>query len=236
MPIRRFAGNAVRKLIGQKLYTRLRIGLQAEHSYLRRVSGVIHIGANEGQERFLYAAFDLKVVWVEPIPQVFEILKENISGIPKQRALNYLVMNKDRRQYEFHIANNGGASSSVLDLARHKEMWPEIGYTGVITLTGFTLKTVFEQEHIDIREFDALVLDTQGSEYTILLGAKDILRNFKFVKVEAPNFESYKECCEVTELSSFMLSCGFREDIRVPFMEVAGIGTYFDVIYKRVDC
>src|SRR5215472_4628952 len=39
-------------------------------SFLRGVSGVIHVGANTGQERELYEKFGLHVVWIEPIPEV----------------------------------------------------------------------------------------------------------------------------------------------------------------------
>jgi FkbM family methyltransferase len=208
--------------------------MQAEHSYLRKVQGIIHVGANEGQERDLYAAFDLKVIWIEPIPEVFQVLKNNISKFPKQRALNYLVMDDDGKDYQFHIANNAGASSSILDFSKHRKMWPQIAYTSTVTLTGVTLKRVLEVEHIDIRHFDALVLDTQGSEHRILSGATELLANFRFIKVEVPDFESYKGCYQIDELSSFMLSNGFREHIRLPFMHVPEVGTYFDVIYKRV--
>ena len=47
--------------------------------FLRKVSGVIHVGANAGQERELYAKFGLRVIWIEPIPEVFEKLKMNVA-------------------------------------------------------------------------------------------------------------------------------------------------------------
>jgi FkbM family methyltransferase len=209
------------------------MGGQAEHSYLRKVRGIIHVGANEGQERDLYAAFGLNVIWIEPIREVFQVLRDNISELQTQRALNYLVTDEDGKEYEFHIANNGGSSSSILDLSQHKEMWPGITYTSTVTLKGITLTRIFEVEHLDIGQFDALVLDTQGSEYNILMGATELLANFEFIKVEVPDFDSYKGCCQIGQLSEFMLSQGFREHIRVPFMHVPEVGTYFDVIYKR---
>ena len=66
------------------------------------------------------------------------------------------------------------------------------------------------------------------------MGAANLLPNFKFVKIEVPNFESYIGCCQIGELSAFMLSNGFHEYGRVPFMHIPKVGTYFDVIYKRV--
>ena len=60
--LRRVIGGALRAIVGKHFYTRVRIGSLLEHSYLRKVPGIIHIGANTGQERDLYAAFGLHVV------------------------------------------------------------------------------------------------------------------------------------------------------------------------------
>lgn len=234
MSARGSIGNGVRRVIGQNLYTRLRNGWRAEHSYLRKVHGVIHVGANAGQERDLYAAFGLHVAWIEPIPQVFESLKRNISEFPQQRAYNYLVTDDDGKEYTLHIADNAGASSSILDLAKHTEMYPQISYKGSMTLRGATLNSILSKERLDIRQYDAMVLDTQGSELRILKGAANLLSNFKFVKVEVPDFESYKGCCQIDELSAFMSSNGFRERNRHTITHTPGVGTYFEVIYERI--
>ena len=55
---------------------------ERKRNFLSQVSGVIHIGANTGQERHAYAAHD--VIWIEPIPDVFDKLLENIQDFPKQ--------------------------------------------------------------------------------------------------------------------------------------------------------
>jgi FkbM family methyltransferase len=222
-----------RNVLGRDLYTRLRIGSRPEYRFLRRVRGVIHVGANTGQEAELYASFGLAVVWVEPIPEVFENLKRSISKFPRQAAFSYLVAEHDDLEYGLHVANNDGASSSILEPCGHSQVWPDVKYTHTITVKGTTLGSLLAREHIDARGFDALVLDTQGSELKILKGAEGLLSNFKFVKVEVPDFESYRGCCQVGELSTFMASSGFREHSRVAFMHAPSLGTYFDVIYKR---
>lgn len=204
-----------------------------ENRFLSKIRGVIHVGANSGFERHLYDAFGLRVLWVEPIPAVFEILSNNISSFPSQRALNYLVTAEDGKSYEFHIANNGGHSSSILDFSKHKEMFPEVTYTETVTLTGARLATLMKNEGIDVSQYDALVLDTQGSECSILRGASDILGQFRFVKVEVADFEAYENCCQIGELSEFMSSHGYRENHRSVFCQKDGIGTYFDVLYQR---
>lgn len=233
MSIRGSIGVGVRRVIGKNLYTRLRIGMRAENFFLSGILGVIHIGANAGQERDLYSAFGLNVIWIEPIPEVFELLKFNISHYPRQRAYRYLVTGEDGTEHRLHIANNDGASSSILELSRHSEMYPDIAYEASITLRGMTLGSILSAEQVDIRRYDALVLDTQGSELRILKGAAAVLRNFKFVKVEVPDFESYKGCCQIADLSAFMFANGFRERSRHPIKHTAGVGTYFDIVYDR---
>jgi FkbM family methyltransferase len=233
MSVRSFVGDKIRKVIGNNSYIRLRHGYRAEHSYLRKIRGLIHIGANDGQERDFYAAFGLDVVWIEPIPDVFASLKLNIAEFPKQRALNYLVTEENGKEYELHIADNSGASSSIFDLAKCTEMFPHIAYSGAITVTGVTLSSILSAEKVDIRAYDAMVLDTQGSELKILQGATSLLSNFMFIKVEVPDFESYAGCCQVGELSAFMSARGFRERSRHAIVHTRDVGTYFDIIYER---
>lgn len=199
----------------------------------KKIKGIIHVGANTGQEIQLYKKYNLSVAWIEPIPEVFEALKSNIKDAPKQIALNGLVTDIDDKEYQFHLANNNGASSSILDLNLHKDIWPGIFFEKTIKLYSKTLPSLLEVNNINISEYDMLVLDTQGSELLVLKGAIPILKNFKYIKTEAPDFESYKGCCQVKDLSSFLLQYGFIEFSRCKFATHPKVGGYYDVIYKK---
>lgn len=54
--------------------------------FLDCVSGVIHIGANTGQERDLYRSKNLQVLWVEPIPAVHGVLESNLTRLPSSEC------------------------------------------------------------------------------------------------------------------------------------------------------
>jgi FkbM family methyltransferase len=136
--------------------------------YLEQCSGVIHVGANTGQERDIYARHDLKVAWIEPIPEQFEILRKNIRSLSGQVAINALITDQDAKPYTFHVANNDGASSSILDLHSHKDIWPDVHYIRDMEMKSSTLKTAPETSKVDLGRYDALVLDTQGSEMLVL--------------------------------------------------------------------
>ena len=200
---------------------------------LRQVKGLIHVGANTGQERGFYAAHGLRVVWVEPIPEVFETLVKNLADYPRQRAYRYLVAGEDGREFTLNVSNYGGVSSSILPLARHREMWPEVNYSGEIKMVGTTLPAFLGKERLRLADYQALVLDTQGSEMLILKGAAEILRGFRFIQVEVPDFEAYAGCCLLPEMSEFMKSHGFREMYRNKFRSIPGVGSYYDVTYKQ---
>jgi len=201
--------------------------------FLRRVRGVIHVGANSGPERDDYAALGLEVLWVEPIPEVFERLVENIRPFPRQRALMALVTDVDGRDYDFHVSSNRGASSSIFPLARHRELWPHVDYASTLRITGTTLPTLLAREGIDPGRYQALVLDTQGSELLVLRGAAPILRGFQYVKAEVADFESYAGCCLLPEMLSFMDEQGFRPICRTRFAGRADVGNYYDVVFRR---
>lgn len=202
-------------------------------SFLGRVSGVVHVGANTGQERDLYAALGLRVIWVEPIPQVFDELRLNIQRLRRQRALQALVTDVDDKEYEFHVANNSGLSSSILDFKQHRDVWPGVHYTSTIRLRSLTLPALLERERVNPRQYQALVMDTQGSELLVLRGSLPILRYFRFIKTEVPDFEAYAGCCRLSDISAFMSAQGYEEFSRNEFARREAGGRYFDVVYRR---
>jgi FkbM family methyltransferase len=201
--------------------------------FLRDIRGVIHVGANTGQERNAYGAHGLSVLWIEPIPEVFGELLVNIATFARQRAICALVSDSDGATHAFHVASNHGQSSSVLPLKHHRDIWPEVHFDRTIELTGWTLPTLLERDGIDGRMYDALVLDTQGAEMSVLRGAGSLLREFRYVKVEAADFELYEGCCTLEELSAFLASYGYAERSRRRFASRPQGGSCFDVVFQR---
>jgi len=221
-------------LVGKKILNQVRSIINQKHDeYLRQITGVIHVGANLGQEREIYDKHGLHVVWVEPIPEVFEKLKTNIEGFSKQRAFQYLVTDRDGGDYEFHVANNNGASSSILEMKHHREVWPNIDYVGILALKSVTLAALCEKERIDLSQYQALIMDTQGSELMVLKGGISLLPFFKFIKTEAPDFEAYAGCCQLADIGAFMEQQGFEEYSRHKFASHPNGGNYFDIVFRK---
>jgi FkbM family methyltransferase len=201
--------------------------------YLKDVSGVVHVGANLGQERKLYDSLGLNVPWIEPIPKVFAQLTANIRNFKNQRAFQALVTDVDEKEYDFHIADNKGASSSILEFKQHKDIWPGVGFVSTIRLKSTTLATLFKREQVDAGKYQALVMDTQGSELLVLRGSVPILHHFKYIKTEVADFESYKGCCQLPDINQFMAEHGYSEMFRQKFASHAEGGGYFNIVYKK---
>jgi FkbM family methyltransferase len=217
----------------KRAVSKVRRTLWRQNGFLRHIDTVVHVGANEGQERDLYAKFDLNVFWIEPNPSAFELLRAALQSFPKQKAYKALILDRDGVTLILHVASNAGASSSIFEMGEHRQLWPEVSFTHDISVESTTLTTLVSTQSIDLGKDAALILDTQGSELLVLKGAMDLLHHFKYVKTEVADFDSYVGCCKLTELLPFMKQHGFKEVRRDAFMTSPGIGTYYDILFRQ---
>ncbi len=202
--------------------------------FLENAHGVIHVGANKGQEREMYNSHGLNVLWIEPIQEIFDDLIENIQYYPNQKALRYLITDKNNEEYNFFIANNHGASSSIFDFGLHTAIWPHVHFSSSRKLKSITLATMLENEGININQYDALIMDTQGSELLVLQGAANIINNFSYILTEVADFEAYIGCCQEMDITAFMETMGFIELERQIQKTKPEIGSYYNILYKRI--
>ena len=220
----------------RNLWQRLlrRTGRDHDAQWLRQLRGVLHVGANTGQERDHYRQYGLQVLWIEPVPEVFAQLQANIAGLPGQRALRALVADQEGIEVDFHVASNQGLSSSMLQLGQHKDIWPEVQFQRTLKLRTTTLAALARDGMLGpLQAYNALVMDTQGSELLVLQGAEAVLQHIDFMKTEAADFESYVGCCQLKDIDAFMREHGFEELSRRRFAEREGGGAYYDVVYRR---
>jgi FkbM family methyltransferase len=204
------------------------------NAFLAQAGGVVHVGANLGQERDFYQKLGLRVIWIEPIQEIFAALVRNIAGYVKQKAICALVTDRDDVEYDFNLADNAGGSSSIFQFGQHPDIWPEIHYLGSRKLRSTTLTTLFHRVGLTPARYPALVMDVQGAELLVLKGAGELLNGFVFIQAEAADFDIYVGCAKLFDLKAFLEPQGFQEIIRAPFASRAGGGTCWDVVWKRV--
>jgi FkbM family methyltransferase len=113
-----------------------------------------------------------KIYSFEPTPKTFEILKKVIKinkasdlVIPINKAVA-----KENKTIDFYLSEDEGSNSNSLVSKNHRERKPI-----QIQVTSLDL---FTKEN-NIKQIDLIKIDAEGSEYDVLLGAKNIISAFK---------------------------------------------------------
>jgi FkbM family methyltransferase len=204
------------------------------YRYFQFSKGVIHVGANVGQEKELYSYYNLNVLWIEPIPEMFEKLKQNIYEYPKQAAIQELVSDSDGDEVFFNISSHGGVSSSILDFEEHSTLWPEISFNKKIKLRTITLDSLIKKYSVNISKYNFLVLDVQGAELLVLKGSKNVLKNIKYIQVEAADFKMYKNNPAIDEIEKNLFNNGFKEFARHKLKDAEIGKCCYEIFYKKI--
>jgi FkbM family methyltransferase len=199
--------------------------------FLKHVTGLIHVGANAGQERFLYRSHD--VIWVEAIPSVFDELQGNIADFPRQQAINAVLADKESDWVEFNISSNEGLSSSLFGLKDHAVDHPSVTYVAKERLKTTTFAAMLDEHQIDLARFQALVLDVQGAEILVLKGASDLIRQFRYIKAEASDAELYAGGCLASDVIAYLAGFGFRLQRKVIIATGKDGKRTYDIIFQR---
>ncbi len=206
----------------------------ASAPFFQDISGLIHVGANYGQEAKDYNKLGINVLWIEALPDVHRILCTKIKNYSNQSAISALITDIDGKEYEFNISNNNGLSSSIFHLKGHKDIWPGVFYNSSIKLKSHTLNSVILNNNLNPADYQALVLDTQGSELLVLKGCIPLLHNLKYIKTEVADFDAYDGGCQFEELNQFITSFGFIEISRTEIARRKQGGSYYNIEYKKI--
>ncbi|WP_036262303.1 FkbM family methyltransferase [Methylocapsa aurea] len=172
--------------------------------------GIIHVGANYGQEFEAYQNSGAEtVVYVEPISSVFDALKGKVERARGHYAVKAVCSERAGDKVRFNVASNSGASSSILELGNHAKIHPEIVYVKHEEMTTTTVDKIVS-EQFNNKLFNLLVIDVQGAELLVLKGAIETLHKVDGVYVEISEAPLYDGGCTWPELEAFLSSFDFR--------------------------
>jgi FkbM family methyltransferase len=170
--------------------------------------GVLHLGANTGQEAPVYQRHGVEnVIWVEAIPDVYAKLLANVGDIPGTACVCACVGDEEGKEVDFHVSNNESQSSSYLDLQHHKVIHPEVHYVKSFKTKIRRLDGILKSINFDGKWF--LNADLQGAELQAFKGMGDRLHDFQWVYSEVNKKETYQGGALIEELDAYLLSYGF---------------------------
>lgn len=183
---------------------------QLLQKYNIRPTGVLHIGANTGQEAPDYYSNSVDhTIWVEADPSLILGLIHTLSPYSNHIIFNDCLTNTDGEELTFHIANNGGQSSSILQLHLHERVHPEVHYVRDINVKTKRLDTLFNSNELNIEDYSFVNIDIQGVELLCLKGFGELLYKVKYLYVEVNDNELYQNCALYGELYDYLRTFGF---------------------------
>ena len=196
-------GFVVVKKVEQHIYN-LEIRIHA--SFVERAGGVLHIGAHKGQEANFYDAQSASVLWVEAIPEVYEILNKQIASFSNQRAILALLGDENQDSVPFHVSSNDSLSSSIYEFGSELG-FENLSMTRTLYLPMVRLDSILSDA--ESAKFPYWVLDVQGNELDVLKGSGSLLDQCHSIYTEVSTREVYKGGVLFQELKNFLNDKGF---------------------------
>jgi len=191
---------------------------QLAQRYGMKPKGVLHVGAHYGQEAPEYEFIGChRMIFIEAVPEIYEQLKKNIAPYMDAMAINVCISDVDDQESDFHITNNEGQSSSLLELGVHAIEHPDVVVTETRKMVTKRLDTLFKDMPLDC---DLLNMDLQGAELMALKGLGERLNEFKWLYLEVNKAEVYKGNPFVEEIDAYVGQFGFKR------VETKGIGNF----------
>jgi FkbM family methyltransferase len=177
--------------------------------------GILQVGASYGQElqQFIEQGVTHGVL-IEPLPDPFNAIANMCRQIPGYLAFNALCSDYSNQLHTFHVASNGGMSSSILPPKDHLQVFDYVKFNETIELRSTTLDDIIEflesNDYSKITEkLDTLYMDVQGAEYKVLVGAPRTLQKMNYVYMELIRGELYEGMQPLASYCSFFESQGF---------------------------
>jgi FkbM family methyltransferase len=182
--------------------------------YNIKPKGVLHIGANVGEEAPVYLELGVKKqIWIEGHKETFLKLVDNLKNNPEAHAY-WNVVSDSVDEVNFNISSNASQSSSILELGTHAIVHPDVTFVKTEKRFPITIQELYwgfmrNQAWFDKEDYDFLNIDLQGAEMKALKGMGDFLHLFKWAYLEVNKAHLYIGCPLIEELDEYLATFGF---------------------------
>jgi len=158
-----------------------------QHGNLK-VRGVIHVGANYGEESNHYRTAGVdNVIWIEPLEFGFAQLG-HLEELYGDKIFNCAISDYDGEAEMFHVHNE--VSSSLLEVGRHNEFCL-LHTVDKPKVKVYKLDTLIKKNNIDINNYNMLNVDSQGAEHLVLSGCEENLDKMDVLYLELNEKDVY---------------------------------------------
>lgn len=161
--------------------------------YNKKTNGFfVEIGANDGirlsNTYLLEKEYDWKGICIEPVPQKYNLLCKNR---PNSQCYNNPIYDESGKDVEFAISTNGTLFSGIdKHLTVYKSRVDK--NKKIIKLKTLTITDVLQKSNAPTF-IDYMSIDTEGSEYNVLLGLDFSKYTIGLIDIEHNNIKTMKQ-------------------------------------------
>lgn len=170
------------------------------------IKGVIHIGANDGEEVPSYREFGIRnIMCIEPIPEKCAEIRERY---PYARTINCAAgdfIGKSKLKLTSDESMKG--SSLLDDLPRDFDDWPKPTGKEMDVHVARMDSLLFPHDL-----YNCVVIDVQGFELQVLKGFGSLITKFPYWSIECSRVPVYKGEAAGQEIVDYMSEHGFIQD------------------------
>ena len=195
---------------------------------------LVQVGASGGQELEVFIAAGITdALLIEPLDMPFSVLQNRVQNIPTYVPYKALVSSINGKEFDFHIASNGGQSSSVLEPGDHLKAYPHVTFSDTMKLTGYRLDSLFaylqNEKRIGFDHVDMLYIDVQGAELYVLKSAGEMLEQVKYIWTEIGTGSGYKGGASYKDMINYLDLYGYQ----LVYLE-CGPNTFGDALFIKI--
>jgi FkbM family methyltransferase len=169
--------------------------------YNMNISGIIHIGAHQGQEVREYVENGYQdIIMFEPLSENFRILEENLKNMNANITAHQVALGNEEKNVVMYLSDNGLLSSSVLKPKVHLQLHPSVGFPTTEEVEMKRLDSFVEET----KNFNFINMDVQGYELEVLKGGMETLKHIDYVYCEVNRDELYEGNVFIEDLDKFL--------------------------------
>jgi FkbM family methyltransferase len=193
--------------------------------YNMNISGIIHIGAHQGQEVREYVENGYQdIIMFEPLTENFRVLEENLKDMNANITAHQVALGNEEKNVVMYLSDNGLLSSSVLKPKVHLQLHPSVGFPTTEEVEMKRLDSFVEET----KNFNFINMDVQGYELEVLKGGMETLKHIDYVYCEVNRDELYEGNVFIEDLDKFLA------DYSMERVETDWAGTLWgDALYIR---
>lgn len=178
-----------------------------------RLGGVVHVGANDGEEYEWYHDHGMwPVLLIDPLQEAKQRFHERY-GSPDGVRFAVTALAGYSGSISMTIPEDGDdeKTSALEAIPTPGHPWTEIGRGKTIGVPVDRFDAWSTRNAVDVTAYSVLVVDVQGMEQEVLDGFGDLLPSFDFLSIELSETPMYRGEPPACDMIEWLATKGYRQ-------------------------